>query len=414
MSSKPLNSREYQEQVAKAEEFKRRILTLYSAKKIQPSPSNFLGYVGTAVAIGSHLYLGPWDEKFKGKRSQGESSGGKEKRQRMSSQQVLVIKSSDGIMKCSGPEKMAMTKSPKTTKRSKAILAKPISQLPPTEGTDEDTILKSLCRAMRPLENEDEVESEAPPANFVIEPLLIEEEVFGSALMPSPGSANQPSFVPRTLIIPTPGSPISYPSLSNHGGLSSHVNLEVVIINEIPMENLPVLNPIEDSITNLDKFGVDKTLGKIASSQREVQYVQSIPTNLSIIEQTPESSAHASKARVEESFSQPNEVVMDNPNVESTEVMEKIAFESQMEAYVDQIEGSNMTLVACETPDQSSSDTYNHPPFYVLPPSNSGQDSPHHLSDGDMDLERTLNEIEILLNPPNPLSSEEIHHIKFL
>ena len=62
MSSKPLNSREYQEQVAKAEEFKRRILTLYSAKKIQPSPSNFLGYVGTAVAIGSHLYLGPWDE----------------------------------------------------------------------------------------------------------------------------------------------------------------------------------------------------------------------------------------------------------------------------------------------------------------------------------------------------------------
>lgn len=88
----------------------------------------------------------------------------------MSSQQALVIKSSDGAMKCSGPEKIvrpltsfclselpcliirkepsfscfyfiqAMTKSPKTTRRSKAILAKPISQLPPKEGTDEDTI----------------------------------------------------------------------------------------------------------------------------------------------------------------------------------------------------------------------------------------------------------------------------------
>lgn len=91
----------------------------------------------------------------------------------MSSQQALVIKSSDGAMKCSGPEKMvspltslclselpcriirkevkgpsfscfyliqAVTKSPKTTRRSKAILAKPISQLPPKEGTNEDTI----------------------------------------------------------------------------------------------------------------------------------------------------------------------------------------------------------------------------------------------------------------------------------
>jgi hypothetical protein len=138
--------------------------------------------------------------------------------------------------------------------------------------------------------------SQAPPANFVIEPLLTEEEVggilhtmvaltlyflllelslghfphlfslqvFGSALVPS--SANRPSSVPRTLIIPTPGSPISSPSLSNHVGLFPHVNSEVVII---PIENLPILNPIEDSVTNLDKFGADKTLGKIVSSQRE-------------------------------------------------------------------------------------------------------------------------------------------------